>query len=227
MKIKIYFIFAAGLFLECGYIFAQESPAAVKFIAELPTPGEYTHFANGGWNGNWYVGYEHGWISQLPPVNKESYEKAYIGAKLGRAKTNEQIKEIIDHNGSDLGTQAQYKIMIGFSRSKDIVPEGRELVLTENIPYEGSAVMALEGVGESRWFWSEIKMSELSDREPNYIHIWSEDKQLNGPETAPILASGAGSDDLENSFLAQGKELKTIKYLIGFIKMLKTVAIIF
>lgn len=192
--------------------------AEVKFIAELPTPGEFTLFANGGWNGNWYVGYNHGWASNLPPVDTEGVEKAYIGARLGRAKTAEQIKKAF-RTSNDEKTEISpgpYSILICVSRSKEHRPQGQVLTTTDKIPLEGSPVAALEGVTESRWFWKEVDKSILSSDSSNYIHIWSEDKELNSVEVSPILAAGTGSNKRENSYLVKGKEdkkdIRTIKF---------------
>src|SRR5206468_924344 len=47
---------------------------------------DFVLFANGGWDGNWYVGYNTCWIQQLP-VPKGAYRRAFIGARLGRMKS--------------------------------------------------------------------------------------------------------------------------------------------
>ena len=57
------------------------------FVSEIEDISKFGLFATSGWDGNWYVGYNHGWISKLPPIpERDSYERAYIGAMLGRAK---------------------------------------------------------------------------------------------------------------------------------------------
>jgi hypothetical protein len=206
-----------GLLFFSGYTYSDSSK--VQFIAELPSPGEFTLFANGGWTGNWYVGYNHGWVSELPPVKKEGFVKFYIGARIGRAKTNQQIKEVLSKNeeSKDDIAPGPYSILIGVSGSKEERPEkGLILTKTDRIPMEGSAVAALENVGESRWFWLEIDKKLLSSDFKNYIHLWSNDKELNSVETAPILAGGVGSNDRENSYLfkidGEKKDIKTIKF---------------
>src|SRR5579862_176481 len=57
------------------------------FVAQIPNPNDYVLFANSGWDGNWYVGYNNGWIKKLPPIPAGNYAHAYVGAKLGRMKT--------------------------------------------------------------------------------------------------------------------------------------------
>src|SRR5438034_8280659 len=60
------------------------------FLADLPNPADFSLFANGGWDGNWYVGYDKCWISKLPPPPPGEYKRAFLGAKLGRMKTTAQ-----------------------------------------------------------------------------------------------------------------------------------------
>ncbi len=196
--------------------FLQAEEARVKFIAELPTPGEFTLFANGGWNGNWYVGYNHGWASKLPDVDVHDFEKVYLGARLGRAKTDKQIKKILKSNEEQINiSNGPYNILIGISKSKEVRPEGIVLAATDRIPIEGSPVAALEGVTMSRWFWVEYDKKMLSSDSPVYIHLWSEDEELTSAEAAPILAAGLGSNERENSYLVKGdenKDVRTIKF---------------
>lgn len=60
----------------------------VLFLTELPNPNDYTLFANGGgWDGNWYVGYNTCWISELPAIPQTGFTRAFLGARLGRMKT--------------------------------------------------------------------------------------------------------------------------------------------
>ena len=40
-------------------LFAQ-SPDYPVFVAQVPNPNDYSLFANSGWDGNWYVGYNNG-----------------------------------------------------------------------------------------------------------------------------------------------------------------------
>ena len=57
------------------------------FLASRSNPNEYSVFANNGWDGNWYVGYDTAWIQKLPPLPGGNYARAFVGAKLGRMKT--------------------------------------------------------------------------------------------------------------------------------------------
>jgi len=55
-------------------------------IAEVDNLNDFGLFATSGWDGNWYIGYNHAWVTRLPKAPKGSYVKAYLGAKMGRAK---------------------------------------------------------------------------------------------------------------------------------------------
>ncbi|MEA3506380.1 MAG: hypothetical protein U9R36_02650 [Elusimicrobiota bacterium] len=284
-KKKLFFplfitVFIAAL-TGCRESYAENNSsggdAEVDFIGELPTPGEFTLFANGGWTGNWYVGSDQGWVTELSVPEKE-YDTLYIGARLGRSKTSDQIREavniqrqsaaaqkIIDILQEDLSageltksrdllqkgisgqsreevslfledkvsrgkiietesiisrvlseakdvTGGPYKIMIGISQSKEARPEGEALVLNSAIPREGSSTRALEDISDSRWFWIEADKNKIPDSEPIYIHLWTEAKELNSIETAPILAAGIGSNEGENTYIVTEDEYRTIKF---------------
>ena len=56
---------------------APDNPVIVE---QVPNPNDYSLFANGGWDGNWYVGYNNGWIKKLPPIPTGRYAHAYLGA---------------------------------------------------------------------------------------------------------------------------------------------------
>ncbi len=42
------------------------------FIADLPNPNNFSLFANGGWDGSWYVGFNTCWMQKLA-VPKGNY----------------------------------------------------------------------------------------------------------------------------------------------------------
>ena len=85
---KIVLVSSFALFaLRCSLPLLAASPDYPVFVAQIPNPNDYSVFANGGWDGNWYVGFNNGWIKKLPPVPKGNYARAYLGAKLGRMKS--------------------------------------------------------------------------------------------------------------------------------------------
>src|SRR5206468_2135465 len=78
------------LFLFTQPLWSQSPPQSgvninPLFIADLPNPNDFGLFANGGWDGNWYIGYHTCWVQKLT-VPDGSYKRAFIGVKLGRMK---------------------------------------------------------------------------------------------------------------------------------------------
>src|ERR1700679_591845 len=78
------------LFLGCvsfiGAQAQQRDAGFPVFVATHSNPDDYAAFANSGWDGNWFVGYDNAWVQKLPPLPGGNYAHAYIGAKLGRMK---------------------------------------------------------------------------------------------------------------------------------------------
>ena len=68
------FLFTVSL-LSSVILFAASADYPV-FVAQVPNPNDYVLFANGGWDGNWYVGYNNGWIKKLPAIPKGNYAHA-------------------------------------------------------------------------------------------------------------------------------------------------------
>lgn len=81
-------------------------------IAEAENLNDFGLFATSGWDGNWYVGYNHAWVTMLPKAPKGNYVKAYLGARLGRAK-NFMRREL-------------YRARNHFEHLKDLPVEERE-----------------------------------------------------------------------------------------------------
>jgi len=154
------------------------------FVSELSAPADYQYFATSGWTGNWYVGYDHGWVQELPPVPKrDDYKLAFLGAKLGRSKPDKDAT-----------------IKIGVSQDKKW---GRKnsfnLMRVRDIPLEGDSAVPLAGVGEARWFWVEIPIGLVSKEQPNYVALWTKDPFLVSASTCPILAAGSRENIQESS----------------------------
>ncbi len=188
----------------------------VKFVGELPSPGEYTLFAGGGWDGNWYAGYTQRWVTVLPPVDTQGYERAFLGARLGRAKTLNQMREIIKMIAEEEGKESPElpdrpgRIKIGISQSLENKPPGVLLVSTDEIPLEGSPVEALRDVGGSRWFFTEIDVNEISSSEDNFVFLFSNDRFLDSTAVSPILAAGIGSGEDENTYIIKDNGEKSV-----------------
>src|SRR5208282_1324933 len=57
------------------------------YVTLAPTVHDYTRFADGGPDANWYIGFNNAWIVKLPAAPRGEFPHAFIGAKIGRAKT--------------------------------------------------------------------------------------------------------------------------------------------
>jgi hypothetical protein len=167
------------------------------FVAQVPNPNDYVLFANGGWDGNWYVGYNNGWIKKLPAIPKGNYARAYLGAKLGRMKTLPPV-----------GRPPQFdpvpgEIWIALSSTPSWKQNQRlKLTTTEDIPLENSAEYALENTGESQWFWVEVPLESVNFLGDNYVALWSPTPALLSVSSSPVLAAGWGGKDI-NTWLAK------------------------
>jgi hypothetical protein len=150
---------------------------------------DYNLFANGGWDGNWYVGYNVCWMEALPSAPQSVYRKAYIGVKLGRAKTHavagkpQWEKEPIP--GAIYVALSSTPAWKG--DAKIFLADSREL------PVEPDAENAQTGVGEARWFWSEVPVTLVSTSTPNYVAVFSPTEYFVSIASAPIIAAGWGS----------------------------------
>src|SRR3990167_3494664 len=116
------------------------------FIADLPNPHDFELFANGGWDGNWYVGYNTCWVQKLA-VPPGKYAKAFVGARLGRMKNYQP-------EGKAPWQKKAYEgeIYMGISSTASWNrAQSFYLAPTSDIPLEPDAENAVEGTGESRW----------------------------------------------------------------------------
>jgi hypothetical protein len=162
------------------------------FWAENADPHAYSLFANGGWDGNWFVGYGTCWITKVPAPPRGRYVKAYIGAKLGRMKT-----EAIPGRPSWERKPIAGNIDISIS-DQPLWPESRRYLLTrtDRIPLEGEPSDAVEGVGEAQWFWVEVPLNTVSFEKDNHIVLFSPSADLKDARTSPIVAAAPGDKRL-------------------------------
>lgn len=192
----IYLIIAAVATLASG-LAAQEPPAAFLSTSPyLPTHlalsaniNDFSRFADGGSDANWYIGYNNAWIVKLPPAPLGEFSRAFIGAKIGRAKTSPNpdkpwLRDRIDG-----------KVYVGLSQTPAFSAE-QSYFLAEaaDIPLEPDPQTHVEGIGSSEWFWVEIPMAAVSFTRPNYLIVWSPTKNFLKAGTSPILA--AADEDL-------------------------------
>lgn len=166
------------------------------YVTQVPNPNDYTVFANAGWDGNWYVGYNNGWVKKLPPVPQGSYARAYLGAKLGRMKTLPPVGRPPEFN------PLPGEIWIALASTTAWKPsQSLQLTTTDDIPFEGSPQYPLENVGESEWFWKEIPLSWINGSGDNFVALWSPTPEFVAVSSAPVLAAALGGKEL-NTWVA-------------------------
>ncbi len=159
------------------------------YLTLAATVHDYTRFADGGPDANWYVGFNNAWIVKLPPAPPGEFPRAFIGAKIGRAKTRPVpdkpwLREIIPG-----------KIYIGISQAPAWSSEQSFfLAETADVPAEADAQNRVDGIGAAEWFWAEVPPSMISSTDPNYLVVWSPTDDFVSDATAPILAA-ADVDD--------------------------------
>ncbi len=183
----------AVAFLAAGFLRAADAPV---YLSELPNINDYTLFANGGWDGNWYVGYNTTWVKRLPAAPKGNFTRAYIGAKLGRAKTLPPVGRPPEFNP----IPGEFWMAVA-STTQWKAEQQFKLASTSDIPLEPSPEYALENVGESQWFWVEVPLTSINFSGENYLALWSPTPAFMGVSSSPVLAAGWGGKDV-SSWLA-------------------------
>lgn len=178
---------ALAALILASVAFAAEPP---RILTPLPNLNDFTLFAGGGWDGNWYVGSNHAWMVRLSSVpERASYARAFVGARLGRAK----LEDDVDEKGKSTGKKRKVpgRVVLALSPALDWNrATAWTLAATAAIPSEGDATIPVEDVGESRWVWTEIPLALVSTSAPNCLALWSPDPHMNGAAAAPILAAG-------------------------------------
>lgn len=164
---------------------ALSTSAIVPSIVTLaPSLHDYERFADGGPDANWYVGFNNAWIVKLPPAPAGEFAHAYIGAKLGRAKTRPipgkpWLRETIPG-----------KVYAGISPTPAWTSEQSFfLAETRDIPAEADPQARVDGVGAGEWFWAQVPLSQVSVTGPNYLIVWSPTNYFTKASSAPILAA--------------------------------------
>lgn len=164
---------------------ALSTSTVVPTIVTLaPTVHDYGRFADGGPDASWYVGFNNSWIVKLPPAPLGEFPRAFIGAKIGRAKTRPNpdkpwIREIVPG-----------KVYIGLSQTPSWTSEQSFfLAETGDIPAEPDPQARVDGVGSGEWFWAEVPPTMVSFTAPNYLVVWSPTNWFTRASSAPILAA--------------------------------------
>ncbi|MDD5655718.1 MAG: hypothetical protein PHF00_00490 [Elusimicrobia bacterium] len=158
------------------------------FVSLLPNINDFTRFADGGDDSNWYIGFNNAWIVKLPSAPDGSFARAFIGAKIGRAKTKPNA------NKPWLRERLDGKIYIAISQTPSFsAQQSFFLVQTGDLPLEPDPQATLTGIGAASWFWAEVPLSLVSFTTPNYLIVYSPTDTFVKAANAPILA-GATDD---------------------------------
>jgi hypothetical protein len=187
---KAKFSFLVSSILLAGFLRAAEAPHYPLIISELTNPNGYTLFANGGWDGNWYVGYNNTWVKKLPALPKGNYSRAFIGARLGRAKTLPPVGRPPEFKPIPGEVWAAVASTPAWSARQQV-----RLATTEDIPLEPGTEYALDHVGESQWYWAEVPLDALNFLGENFLAVWSPSPAFVSIASSPVLAAGWGGKD--------------------------------
>ena len=152
---------------------AAEAPAeAPSFLAKSPVPtylaaeknlGRFYLYADGGFHADWYIGYNNCWIVKLPPAASLNYSKAYLGAKIGRAKINSWPL-------SWDKTPIPGKIYMAVNQQPEFNSDNMYFLAdSSDLPLEPLPNDCLDAVDSARWFWAEVPLSRISAENPNYL----------------------------------------------------------
>ena len=168
------------------------------YLTQLPNLNDYSLFANGGWDGNWYVGYDTCWIKKVPRIPPGHYARAFIGARVGRMKTMSGGPKPWDKKALPGSLYMAISSTTGWTAA-----QVHPLAETRDIPTEGDAENALETIGESRWFWVEIPLSQINLSGDNFLALGMSTPGFVSVSSGPVLAAGWGGKDI-NTWLVKG-----------------------
>ena len=177
-------------------VFSASSPTPA-YIAAENNLSKFFLYADGGFHADWYVGYNNCWIVSFPGIDTSKYEKAYIGAKLGRAKTKSWP------NSWD-NAPIPGKIHMAINNTYTFSSEhSYTLVDAVDLPLEPLPNDYLEGVDSAQWFWTVIPISKISKSRENYLALWSSGKDFLSSDKSPIVAAAMSDDGMENVWLSR------------------------
>jgi hypothetical protein len=165
-----------------------ESGAMPVYMSLADSIHDFGRFADGGSDSNWFVGFNNAWVVKLPPAPEGRWARVFIGAKLGRAKTVPRKDKPWEHR------ILPGKVYIGVSQRPAFSSEQSFFLAdTADIPVEAHESLYLPGIGQSEWFWAEVPRTLVSSERPNYLIVWSPNREFRSAETSPILAAADSS----------------------------------
>ncbi len=174
--------------------FPSKSPVPAYFSPEKNLSRHYL-YADGGFHADWYVGYNNCWIIKLPPVPTGGFSRAFIGAKLGRAK-------IKSWPASWDTEPIPGKIYMALNQAPTFNSDHTYfLVDAADLPREPLPNDSLDGVDSARWVWAEIPLSRVSSESDNYLALWSSSRYFTSASSAPIIAASMSGGEVEDVWL--------------------------
>ncbi len=163
---------------------ASTSTIMPTYLALSPNLNDFKRFADGGSDGNWYIGYNNAWIVKLPPAPAGEFSRAYIGARIGRAKTRPNPNRPWERQLIDGKIYMAISQTPAFSSGQSFY-----LARARDISVEPNPNTFVDGVGPAEWFWTEVPLNLVSFTQPNYLVIWSPSEYFTQASSAPILAA--------------------------------------
>ncbi len=177
-----------------GPVFSARSPVPAYFAPENNI-GKYYLYGDGGFNADWYVGFNNCWIIKLPPIPTAGYSKAFLGAKLGRSK-------IMSWPASWDTEPIPGKIYMAVNQAPSFSSDHTYfLVDAADLPREPLPNDSLDGVDSARWVWAEIPLSRVSSEKDNYLALWSSSRYFTSASSSPVISAAMSGDDDEDVWL--------------------------
>ncbi len=132
---------------------------------------------------------------KLPPSPTGGYARAFVGAKLGRAK-------IKSWPGSWDTEPIPGKIYMALNQAPTFNSDHTYfLAEAADLPREPLPNDSLDGVDSARWLWAEVPLSRISSEKDNYLALWSSSRYFTSASSAPIIAAAMGAPGEENVWL--------------------------
>ncbi len=155
-----------------------------NYVSLLPDIHGFDRFSDGGPDGNWYIGFNNAWIVKLPSAPIGNFTHAFIGAKIGRAKTQPNPDKPWQRD------VIKGKIYMAVSQVPAFSSEQSYfLTETSDISIDPDSPESKNPRGKGRWFWAEVPVGMISFNQPNYLIIWSPTEYFTSVSSCPILAA--------------------------------------